>query len=70
MNHRPDHAAPPAGARYAPIPKACAWSGLGRTRMYELASAGEIVIRKAGRRSLVDLESLAAFLESRPRIGA
>ena len=61
--------APPQGARFATIPAACAWSGLGRTRVYELAREGEITIRKAGRRSLVDLDSLARFLESRPRLG-
>jgi hypothetical protein len=69
MPHRPHRSPPPEGARFAPIPAACAWSGLGRTRLYELARSGEVVIRKAGRRSLVDLASLAQFLESRPRLG-
>lgn len=70
MTDCPHRSPPPAGARFAPIPAACAWSGIGRTRLYELANAGEITIRKAGRRSLVDMQTLAEFLETCPRLGA
>ena len=61
---------PPAGARFAPIPNACALVGLGRTRLYQLAAAGEIVIRKSGRRSLVDLRSLDEYFRRLPRLGS
>lgn len=42
----------------ASIRDATQMSGLSRTALYELAAAGKIIFRKAGRRTLVDLKSL------------
>lgn len=50
----------------APIPRACALSGLSRSAIYRAAAAGQITLRKIGRTTLVDLESVRAFLASLP----
>ena len=49
------------------IGKACAVSGIGRTRLYALIAAGRIEARSCGRRTLITAESLRAYLESLPR---
>jgi len=56
----------------ASIRDATQMSGLSRTALYELAAAGKIIFRKAGRRTLVDLKSLRRFLDALPvaRIGS
>ena len=43
-------------------------SGLSRSRIYEEMRAGRIEARKAGRRTLVVANSLAAFVASLPTI--
>ena len=43
-------------------------SGLGRTTLYGLLAAGEIRAVKAGRRTLVDMESLRTYLARLPAI--
>ncbi len=51
---------------------AVAYSGFSRSRIYALLKEGKIQARKAGRRTLVNRESLARLAESLPpaRIGA
>lgn len=41
-------------------------SGLARSRIYELMGKGELVARKAGRRTLIMGDSLRAYLENLP----
>jgi hypothetical protein len=50
------------------IPRAVEVSGLGRTTLYQLISAGKIDARKQGRRTLVIVESLSRHLDSLPKV--
>jgi len=50
----------------APIPRACALSGMSRSAIYRAAAAGQITLRKIGRTTLVDMESVRAFLAALP----
>jgi excisionase family DNA binding protein len=52
--------------RYAPIPRACEISGIGRSSVYKLASQGHIRLIKVGNRTLVDLEHLSHWMETLP----
>jgi excisionase family DNA binding protein len=45
------------------IPEACRLTGIGRSKLYELISAGEIEIVKIGTITLVPVASLARFLQ-------
>ncbi len=58
--------------RYMPIDAFTAWSGIGRTRLYDLLGAGAFRAIKAGRRTLIDVQSATEWLEKQPtaRIGA
>ncbi len=46
------------------IAGACQASGLGKSKLYELISAGKIDTVKVGRRTLVKVESLRRLLEA------
>ncbi len=48
------------------IPEAVVMSGIGRTSFYELFKSGEIVPRKKGRRTLILVNELQAYLENLP----
>ncbi len=48
------------------VPEACRISGIGRSKLYELFQNGEIKPRKCGKRTLVLLSDLKAFVESLP----
>ena len=48
------------------LPKAPAWCGLSRTRIYRLAAEGKIKLVKAGRATLVDCDSVRRFLAAAP----
>ncbi len=52
--------------RYAPIPKACQITGLGRSTIYKLAGEGTLRLIKAGGRTLVDLDHALAWMETLP----
>jgi excisionase family DNA binding protein len=45
------------------IAEACAATGLGRTKLYELIGAGDIATTTVGRRRLVLVRSLQCFLD-------
>lgn len=47
------------------IDEACEATGLGRTKLYELIGAGQIVTTTIGRRRLVMVRSLIALLGAR-----
>ena len=52
--------------RYAPIPRACEISGLGRSTIYKLSGEGKIRLVKAGGRTLVDIDHLNQWMASLP----
>lgn len=51
---------------FLPIPDACRTLGIGRSKLYELITAGHITIRKVGRKTLVPHEDLLAFAARLP----
>jgi excisionase family DNA binding protein len=48
------------------IPHACKLISVGRTTLYSAIKAGEIKVRKVGRRSLITHEELALWLDRLP----
>ena len=44
-----------------PIPDACRALGIGRSKLYELISAGDLSVRKIGRKTLIPREDLTSF---------
>jgi excisionase family DNA binding protein len=50
------------------IAEACAAAGFGRTKLYELLDEGVVLATKVGRRRLVRVDSLLAFLDGRPAL--
>ncbi len=61
---RAGHRPPPAAFT---IEGAMDFSGLTRSRLYELMSAGDLEARKAGRRTLIVGDSLRSYLQNLPR---
>jgi excisionase family DNA binding protein len=45
------------------IDRALEMSGLRRSKLYQLVANGELIKIKVGRRTLIDYQSLVAFLE-------
>lgn len=52
------------------INEASALAGIGRTKLYEAISDGSLPVRKLGRRSLVIVSDLQAWLERLPSVPA
>jgi excisionase family DNA binding protein len=52
--------------KYAPIPRACDITGLGRSTIYKLAGDGTLRLVKAGGRTLVDIEHALAWMATLP----
>ena len=50
-----------------PMARAPAVTGLSRSAIYRAASAGQIVLRKLGRTTLVDLASAREYVSGLPR---
>ena len=48
------------------VNEAVNYSGLKRTRIYELLAERKITARKAGRRTMIDAASLRSFLDGLP----
>ncbi len=44
------------------IEEACAATGLGRTKLYQLINSGELKARKIGKRTIILKDDLEAFL--------
>lgn len=63
---RPERRIPPA---LLPINNACDYTGLGRTRMYELLKNQEISAVRIGGRTLIRRDSLDALIERSPSFG-
>ncbi|KAL2051022.1 hypothetical protein ABVK25_008768 [Lepraria finkii] len=59
---------------YLTIPAACATAGLGRSSIYDALKAGHVRAVKAGKRTLIETDSLRGWLASlpayKPTIGA
>ena len=51
---------------YVRIAHAPAMFGIGRTMIYEMASAGKLTIYKAGNASLLKVEEMEAVIQPRP----
>lgn len=54
------------GALLVSIPRAGEITGLGRTKIYGLIGDGALTARKCGRRVLVEMASIRAFVASMP----
>lgn len=52
------------------IPDAVAASGMSRSALYEALKRGDLVARKAGRRTLISIEDLEAYIASLPKFQA
>lgn len=63
----PPHHADPRLA--VTIDEACVMTGLGRSTVYRLIAAERLDARRAGRRTLVMVASIRAYLDSLPRVG-
>lgn len=48
------------------ISEACAMAGIGRTKIYQAISSGELVARKYGKRTIVLRQDLQTFLSALP----
>ncbi|ALJ13022.1 helix-turn-helix domain-containing protein [Sphingopyxis macrogoltabida] len=51
---------------YGTLPEAQQFTGMSRTRLYELLQKNKITARKAGRRTLISFADLEAYLASLP----
>lgn len=56
----------PVTPRWLKIPSAVAYSGIGRSTLYELMNAGKIKSHRIGAARVIDRESLDAFISSQP----
>lgn len=52
------------------IPVGCNMTGWRHTKMRELINSGEIVAIKVGRKTLIKVDSLRAFIDRQPAIKA
>lgn len=55
---------------YLKVPDAVEYTGLSRTGLYEALKRGDLTARKAGKRTLIAVADLDAFLASLPAYGA
>lgn len=63
-----DRVIPPSvSPSFATIPDWCALSGMGRTLTYEALRRGDLVARKVGDRTLIDVERGLVWLNSLPK---
>ncbi len=56
-----DESAPPRWL--LPIPDTCAGLGIGRSMLYEMAARGDVEIVRVGRRALVTVSSIEAYVD-------
>ena len=52
------------------VSEACAVAGIGKTKLYEAISAGQLEARKYGKRTLILRDDLRRFLTSLPAVRA
>jgi hypothetical protein len=58
----------PSGTLLTPLRRAFAVIGVGNTKGYELIAEGKLVARKLGSRTMIETESLRAYVASLPRV--
>ena len=51
---------------YGTMPEAVRYSGMSRTALYEALKRGDLIARKAGRRTLISFADLEAYLANLP----
>lgn len=51
---------------YGTVPEAVQYSGISRSALYEAMKRGDLIARKAGRRTLVSFADLETYLASLP----
>lgn len=51
---------------YGTMPEAVQYSGMSRSALYEAMKRGDLIARKAGRRTLISFADLEAYLASLP----
>lgn len=51
-----------------PIDEAARRAGIGRSSLYEAINRGELPLRKAGRRSLIRVDDLKAWIDGLPLV--
>lgn len=56
----------PIDSLAVPILEAIRLSGMGRTKLYQEINAGRIKARKLGKRTLIEMRSLRAYLDALP----
>lgn len=56
----------PITPAYLKVPVAVAYSGIGRSTLYELMGAGKIRSHRIGAARVIDRESLDAFITAQP----
>lgn len=49
------------------IPDAVAASGISRSALYQALKRGDLIARKAGRRTLISIEDLEAYIAGLPK---
>jgi hypothetical protein len=59
-------ARPRTRPRFGKIPAAIAYSGFGRSKLYEVAGANHGLFRKSGKSTLVDFDLLDELLDNLP----
>jgi excisionase family DNA binding protein len=55
-------------AHMATVANTVKWSGISRSRLYELVKARKIEARKAGRRTLIVTDTVVRWLDSLPSV--
>ena len=48
------------------IDDACQVSGIGRTKIYQAIGSGELIAKKAGRRTIITPKHLASYIDNLP----
>ena len=51
---------------YGTVPEAVQYSGCSRSALYEAMKRGDLIARKAGRRTLISFRDLEAYLANLP----
>jgi excisionase family DNA binding protein len=63
---QPERAEPKCEALYVSIPEAARRMGLGRSSLYKEINAGNIKVRKCGKRTLISVQDIHAWFAALP----
>ena len=56
--------------KYASVTHTCVRNGIGKSKLYELIRAGEIVAVRYGAKTLIELASIDTYFDRLPRVPA